>query len=226
MIIAQTFLKPVGLESHWLKNLSNKIGEAPIREAVKMAMSILGDEFVCAKNISDLEHSTIVKNENCSFDMLGEAARNEVQALKFLGAYKESIHVAGRFNQQTGNDHGVSIKLSALYSKYDLLHQNDVNEKLLPRFRDLALLALEKDVSLTIDAEEQDRLTVSLDLIEKILLEKDIRDWEKIGVAVQAYGKRAFDVINHINQLGNKREKVGVRLVKGCLLYTSDAADE
>ena len=99
--------------------------------------------------------------------------------------------------------------------KYDLLHQNDVNEKLLPRFRDLALLALEKDVSLTIDAEEQDRLTVSLDLIEKILLEKDIRDWEKIGVAVQAYGKRAFDVINHINQLGNKREKVGVRLVKG-----------
>ena len=215
LIIAQTFLKPVGLESHWLKNLSNKIGEAPIREAVKMAMSILGDEFVCAKNISDLEHSTIVKNENCSFDMLGEAARNEVQALKFLGAYKESIHVAGKFNQQTGNDHGVSIKLSALYSKYDLLHQNDVNEKLLPRFRDLALLALEKDVSLTIDAEEQDRLTVSLDLIEKILLEKDIRDWEKIGVAVQAYGKRAFDVINHINQLGNKREKVGVRLVKG-----------
>ena len=180
-----------------------------------MAMSILGDEFVCAKNISDLEHSTIVKNENCSFDMLGEAARNEVQALKFLDAYKESIHVAGKFNQQTGNDHGVSIKLSALYSKYDLLHQNDVNEKLLPRFRDLALLALEKDVSLTIDAEEQDRLTVSLDLIEKILLEKDIRDWEKIGVAVQAYGKRAFDVINHINQLGNKREKVGVRLVKG-----------
>ena len=65
-------------------------------------------------------------------------------------------------------------------------------KKLLPRFRDLALLALEKDVSLTIDAEEQDRLTVSLDLIEKILLEKDIRDWEKIGVAVQAYGKKSF----------------------------------
>ena len=201
--------------NNWLIALGKKIGESSIREAVSVAMQVLSKEFVCAESIRELKDSKWLKTHSCSFDMLGEAARNEEQSIKYFESYMESIQLISEINLANDSNNGISIKLSALYSKYDILHGRNVNKFLLPRLKDLVYEAAKKDVAVTIDAEEQDRLSLSLDLINTLALDSRIKSWPGLGLAVQAYGKRSLAVVNWLDNLSKHREKMNVRLVKG-----------
>ncbi|MDC0941655.1 bifunctional proline dehydrogenase/L-glutamate gamma-semialdehyde dehydrogenase PutA [Gammaproteobacteria bacterium] len=201
--------------NNWLIALGKKIGESSIREAVQVAMQVLSKEFVCAESIGELNNSSWLKVNPCSFDMLGEASRNEEQSIQYYESYMESIHLISKINLAEGLNNGISIKLSALYSKYDALHARNVNQFLLPRLKELVVDAAKKDVAVTIDAEEQDRLSLSLHLIENLALDPAIKAWPGLGLAVQAYGKRSLAVINWLDRLSQGREKMHVRLVKG-----------
>ena len=201
--------------NNWLIALGKKIGESSIREAVQVAMQVLSKEFVCAESIGELNNSSWLKVNPCSFDMLGEASRNEEQSIQYYESYMESIHLISKINLAEGLNNGISIKLSALYSKYNALHARNVNQFLLPRLKELIVDAAKKDVAVTIDAEEQDRLSLSLDLIENLALDPAIKAWPGLGLAVQAYGKRSLAVIDWLDKLSQGREKMHVRLVKG-----------
>ena len=199
----------------WLISLSKKLGEGSIREAVKMAMQILSKEFVCAQDIKELENSSWLQSHRCSFDMLGEASRNQSQSDAYFESYLGAIDSIGHINGVHDLSNGISIKLSALYSKYDALHEREVKSFLLPKVRDLVIEASKQDVPVTIDAEEQDRLSLSLLIIEELALDPLIKNWPKLGLAVQAYGKRSLQVIEHLGHLAQQRETMHVRLVKG-----------
>jgi len=201
--------------NNWLIALGKKIGESSIREAVQVAMQVLSKEFVCAESIRELKDSDWLKTHSCSFDMLGEASRNQDQSTQYFESYMESIHLISEINLAAGLNNGISIKLSALYSKYDTLHINNVNKFLLPRLNDLVVEAARKDVAVTIDAEEQDRLSLSLELIKNIALDPAIKSWPGLGLAVQAYGKRSLAVVDWLDNLSKERDKMHVRLVKG-----------
>ncbi len=201
--------------NNWLIALGKKIGESSIREAVQVAMQVLSKEFVCAESIRELKDSDWLKTHSCSFDMLGEASRNQDQSTQYFESYMESIHLISEINLAAGLNNGISIKLSALYSKYDTLHINNVNKFLLPRLKDLVVEAARKNVAVTIDAEEQDRLSLSLELIENIALDPAIKSWPGLGLAVQAYGKRSLAVVDWLDNLSKERDKMHVRLVKG-----------
>ncbi len=201
--------------NNWLIALGKKIGESSIREAVQVAMQVLSKEFVCAESIRELKDSDWLKTHPCSFDMLGEASRNQDQSTQYFESYMESIHLISEINLAAGLNNGISIKLSALYSKYETLHINNVNKFLLPRLNDLVVEAARKDVAVTIDAEEQDRLSLSLELIKNIALDPAIKSWPGLGLAVQAYGKRSLAVVDWLDNLSKERDKMHVRLVKG-----------
>ena len=213
---SKKFLQTAGnLNNYWLVSLGKKIGEASIREAVQIAMQILSKEFVCAQEIKELETSSWLQSHRCSFDMLGEASRNNSQSERYFESYLEAIHSIAQINRTHNLSNGISIKLSALYSKYDVLHARQVKSFLLPKVRDLIITAAANNVPVTIDAEEQDRLSLSLSLIEELALDSRIKSWPKLGLAVQAYGKRSLQVIEYLSNLTQQRETMHVRLVKG-----------
>ena len=201
--------------NNWLIAMGEKIGKSSIREAVHVAMQVLSKEFVCAESIKELKDSKWLKAHSCSFDMLGEAARNEEQSIKYFESYLESIQLISEINLDASLNNGISIKLSALYSKYDTLHGKNVKKVLLPRLKDLVVEAARKDVFVTIDAEEQDRLSLSLDLVNALALDPAIKSWPGLGLAVQAYGKRSLAVVDWLDNLSKQRDKMHVRLVKG-----------
>ncbi len=203
------------VSNNWLIALGKKIGESSIREAVQVAMQVLGKEFVCAESIAELKDSKWLNAHSCSFDMLGEAARNEEQSIKYFESYIESIQLISKINTDAGLNNGISIKLSALYSKYDTLHSNNVSKVLLPRLKDLVVEAARNNVDVTIDAEEQDRLSLSLNLFNTLALDPAVKSWPGLGLAVQAYGKRSLAVVELLENLSKQRDKIHVRLVKG-----------
>ena len=203
------------VSNNWLIALGKKIGESSIREAVQVAMQVLGKEFVCAESIVELKDSKWLNDHSCSFDMLGEAARNEEQSIKYFESYIESIQLISKINTDAGLNNGISIKLSALYSKYDTLHSNNVCKVLLPRLKDLVIEAARNNVDVTIDAEEQDRLSLSLNLFNTLALDPTVKSWPGLGLAVQAYGKRSLAVVELLENLSKQRDKIHVRLVKG-----------
>ena len=216
LAFSKEFLKASSYASNnWLIALGKKIGESSIREAVQVAMQVLSKEFVCAEGIDELKDSTWLKSHNCSFDMLGEASRNQQQSDQYFESYMKSIHLISEINATENLKNGISIKLSALYSKYDALHSKNVHRLLLPKLKDLVLEAANKDVPVTIDAEEQDRLSLSLDLLEVLALDPLLKSWPGLGLAVQAYGKRSLSVVNWLDKLSKKRTRMHVRLVKG-----------
>jgi RHH-type transcriptional regulator, proline utilization regulon repressor / proline dehydrogenase / delta 1-pyrroline-5-carboxylate dehydrogenase len=201
--------------NNWLISLGKKIGETSIREAVRIAMQVLSKEFVCAERVDELKDSSWLTLNRCSFDMLGEASRNRAQEKMYFESYLESINLISEINQAKNLTNGISIKLSALYSKYDSLHTREVKQFLLPRIRDLLKEAAQHDVAVTIDAEEQDRLSLSLELLKEVAMDPSLKSWPKLGLAVQAYGKRSLQTIAYLDGLSKKREKMHVRLVKG-----------
>ena len=201
--------------NNFVTSLISKSGEMPIRNAVLAAMQILSQEFVIGKNFKDIEKLKDLQKETYSFDMLGEAARTDAQAKNYFESYLNAIDEVGKINLTKNLSNGVSIKISALHPRYEMKKFNEVESELIPRLIELINHAHSKGVEITIDAEEQDRLSLSLYIIEKLALEQKIKDWPGFGIALQAYGKRSFDVIEHINNLLQKRAGMHVRLVKG-----------
>ena len=199
----------------WLNGLTKKSGELPVREAIMMAMKILSGEFVMGRDFEDINKIKGIEDNSYSFDMLGEAARTETQANNYFIAYEDAINNVSAINDKHKANNGISIKISALSPKYEMLNQTHINNNLIPKLEALVDLAFTKNVEVTIDAEEQDRLSVSLELIEKILLNKKYKDWNNIGMAVQAYGKRSIEVIDWAEDILKERAPIHIRLVKG-----------
>ena len=201
--------------NNFVNSLISKSGEMPIRNAVLAAMQILSQEFVIGKNFKDIEKLKDLEKEIYSFDMLGEAARTHIQAKNYFESYLNAIDKVGKMNLKKGLSNGVSIKISALHPRYEMRKFNEVECELIPRLIELINYAYSEGVEITIDAEEQDRLSLSLYIIERLALEQKIKDWPGFGIALQAYGKRSFDVIKNINNLIKKRARMHIRLVKG-----------
>src|SRR6202453_31041 len=204
----------------WMRKLTRKAGEPLVRLAVRRAMRIIGGEFVVGRSIEEaLTRSAREADVGlCSFDMLGEGARTQADAQRYLASYEHAIDVigaaaAGRPAQEASS---ISIKLSALESRYTLLQHERVMQRLGPQVGAFARRAADLGIQLTIDAEEADRLDLSLDVIEALAKDPATRHWPGLGLAVQAYGKRALDVIDWVAATArNHGRRMTVRLVKG-----------
>jgi RHH-type transcriptional regulator, proline utilization regulon repressor / proline dehydrogenase / delta 1-pyrroline-5-carboxylate dehydrogenase len=204
----------------WMRKLTRKAGEPLVRLAVRRAMRIIGGEFVVGRSIEEaLARSAREADVGlCSFDMLGEGARTQQDAQRYLASYEHAIDVigataAGRPAQEVSS---ISIKLSALESRYSLLQHERVMQRLVPLLTTLVRRAATLGIQLTIDAEEADRLDLSLDVIEALAKDPATRQWSGLGLAVQAYGKRALDVIDWVAATARTYgRRMTVRLVKG-----------
>src|SRR5271156_1537018 len=204
----------------WLRKLTRKAGEPLLRLAVRRAMRIIGGEFVVGRTIEEaLERSAHEPDVAlCSFDMLGEGARTLVDAERYLASYEHAIDVIGRagLGRRPHERSSISIKLSALEPRYTLLQKDRVMERLVPKTLALTRRAAEAGIQLTLDAEEADRLDLSLDVIEALAADSKTKDWPGLGLAVQAYSKRALDVIDWVAAMARRTgRRMAVRLVKG-----------
>jgi RHH-type proline utilization regulon transcriptional repressor/proline dehydrogenase/delta 1-pyrroline-5-carboxylate dehydrogenase len=204
-----------------LKKTIGRLGEPVIRRSVRVAMKIMGKQFVMGRNINEALERATEKEKNgyaYSYDMLGEGARTMADAERYFQSYMNAIHVIGKAANGRGpiKSPGISIKLSALHPRYEFSHSERVVEELIPKVKELALVAKSYDIGFTVDAEEADRLDISLDIIEAVFSDNNLGDWNGFGLAVQAYQKRATFVIDWLVNLAHKAgRKMMVRLVKG-----------
>ncbi|MBF6631023.1 MAG: trifunctional transcriptional regulator/proline dehydrogenase/L-glutamate gamma-semialdehyde dehydrogenase [Comamonas sp.] len=204
-----------------LTRIIAKGGEPLIRQGVNTAMRMMGEQFVTGQTIgAALANSRKLEDKGFrySYDMLGEAATTEEDALRYLQAYEQAIHAIGQASQGRGiyEGPGISIKLSALHPRYSRSQRERVMTELYPRLLQLAELARQYDIGLNIDAEEADRLDISLDLLERLCFAPSLSGWHGIGFVVQAYQRRAFFVLDWIIDLARRsKHRLMVRLVKG-----------
>ena len=203
-----------------LSRLIGRGGEPLIRRGVEFAMTLLGQQFVMGETIENaLERSraNVERGFTHSFDMLGEAALTATDAERYYAAYEAAIHAIGKSNGQgVVNGDGISVKLSALHPRYVRAQHQRVMAELYPRLFALAALARDYEIGFNIDAEEADRLSISLELVERLAFEPQLQGWEGLGVVVQAYQKRAPLVIAHLADIARLAgRRMMVRLVKG-----------
>jgi RHH-type transcriptional regulator, proline utilization regulon repressor / proline dehydrogenase / delta 1-pyrroline-5-carboxylate dehydrogenase len=207
--------------SRSLSRIIAKSGEPLIRKGVDMAMRLMGEQFVTGETIQQaLANARRREAEGFrySYDMLGEAALTDADAQRYLDAYEEAIHAIGQASAGRGiyDGPGISIKLSALHPRYSRAQIERALGELYPRLLSLVLLAQRYDIGLNIDAEEADRLELSLDLLEKLCDEPALQGWNGIGFVVQGYQKRCPYVLDHLIDLARRtRRRLMVRLVKG-----------
>ncbi|KAF3996943.1 trifunctional transcriptional regulator/proline dehydrogenase/L-glutamate gamma-semialdehyde dehydrogenase [Glaciimonas immobilis] len=204
-----------------LTKLITKGGEPLIRKGVDVAMRMLGNQFVTGQNIAealDNSRDNEKRGYRYSYDMLGEAALTEEDAAAYYASYETAIHAIGRASAGRGikDGPGISVKLSALHPRYSRSQKQRTMTELLPRLKQLLLLAKQYDIGLNIDAEEADRLELSLDLMEALAFDPDLAGFEGIGYVVQGYQKRCPFVIDYLVDLARRSgQKFMVRLVKG-----------
>ena len=204
-----------------LTRVIGKGGEPLIRQGVHRAMKLMGEQFVTGQHIAEALANSRAHERlgfRYSYDMLGEAATTEADARRYLAAYEQAIHAIGAASDGRGifEGPGISIKLSALHPRYCRAQYERVMTELLPRVLHLAELARRYDIGMNIDAEEADRLELSLDLLEALCAAPSLRGWNGIGFVVQAYQKRCPQVIDHLVDLARRsRRRLMVRLVKG-----------
>lgn len=204
-----------------LSRVIAKGGEPLIRQGVHRAMKLMGEQFVTGQNIAEaLANSRPFEKKGFrySYDMLGEAAATEADAQRYMKAYEQAIHAIGAASAGRGivQGPGISIKLSALHPRYSRAQYERVMSELLPRVLRLAELAKQYDIGMNIDAEEADRLEISLDLLEALCAAPSLKGWGGIGFVVQAYQKRCPYVIDFVIDLARRtRRRIMVRLVKG-----------
>ncbi|MDB2534901.1 bifunctional proline dehydrogenase/L-glutamate gamma-semialdehyde dehydrogenase PutA [Gammaproteobacteria bacterium] len=199
----------------FLRSIISKSGEFPIRNGVIAAMHILSQEFVMGRDFKDINKIPDINESIYSFDMLGEAARNQKQSDIYYSAYENAIEEVGKINLIKNTNNGVSIKISALCPSYEMRKYEDIKLTLIPKLISLTELGISKDVEITIDAEEQDRLSISLEIIKIMAQSQKIKDWPGFGMALQAYGKRSMDSINWLEKVLKTRSSMHLRLVKG-----------
>ncbi len=195
-----------------LRRLISRAGEPFVRQAVGAAMRMMGEIFVMGRTIDEAarrmkkpEH----KGFTASFDMLGEAARTRADAERYFRAYTQAIDAVGK-DPEAG--HSISVKLSALHARYEVAQWDDCVPALTEMLEALSVQAAGKGIALTVDAEESERLEMSLDIIGAVAGLPSLKGWDGFGMAVQAYGKRARPVIAWADSLGRE---MNVRLVKG-----------
>ena len=207
--------------SGWARQFTRRAGQPVVRLAVRRAMRIIGGEFVVGRTIEEALQRSGQDGELalCSFDMLGEGARTRGDAERYLQSYEHAIDAIGGRAGRGAAPHersGISIKLSALEPRYSSLQRERVLRQLVPAVRDLARRAARLDIEMTLDAEEADRLDLSLDVIGALFADGETRRWEGLGLAVQAYGKRALDVIEWAAAAARLHgRRITLRLVKG-----------
>jgi len=206
----------------FLKRIVGRLGEPVIREAVAAAVRIMGEQFVVGRTIEAALKRSNKEGWLCSFDMLGEGARTAHDAERYEKIYADAIEAVGKTAQgpQGGQGpevgHGVSVKLSALSPRYEAVHEDRVWSELYPRVKRLALIAAKYDINFTMDAEEADRLALSLKLLDRLANEAELGEWKGLGLAVQAYQKRCPEVIRRVAELAKTSgRRLMVRLVKG-----------
>jgi RHH-type proline utilization regulon transcriptional repressor/proline dehydrogenase/delta 1-pyrroline-5-carboxylate dehydrogenase len=204
-----------------LTRLIARAGEPVIRRGVDMAMRMMGEQFVTGETIAEaLKRSRPLEARGFAFsyDMLGEAAATAADAARYYADYEQAIHAIGAASNGRGIHvgPGISIKLSALHPRYARAQAARVMDELLPRVKALAVLAKAYDIGFNIDAEEADRLELSLDLLEELALDPALAGWAGLGFVVQAYGKRCPFVLDYIIDLARRAQRrIMVRLVKG-----------
>ena len=204
-----------------LRGAIKRLGEPVIRSAVGRAMKEMGAQFVLGETIQSAMKRAArmeAKGYTYSYDMLGEAARTETDARRYHLSYSRAISAIAEAakSKDIRENPGISVKLSALHPRYEEAQQDTVMNEVVPRLRTLAQLARSAGIGLNIDAEEADRLSVSLDVIETVLSEPSLKGWDGFGVVVQAYGPRAGHVIDWLYNLAERLDrKIMVRLVKG-----------
>ncbi|MDU5770281.1 trifunctional transcriptional regulator/proline dehydrogenase/L-glutamate gamma-semialdehyde dehydrogenase [Mixta calida] len=207
--------------SRSLNRIISKSGEPLVRKGVDMAMRLMGEQFVTGETIAEAlanARKLEEKGFRYSYDMLGEAALTASDAKAYLVSYQQAIHAIGKASNGRGiyEGPGISIKLSALHPRYSRAQYQRVMEELYPILKSLTLLARSYDIGINIDAEEADRLELSLDLLEKLCFEPELEGWNGIGFVIQAYQKRCPFVIDSLIDLAQRsRRRLMIRLVKG-----------
>ena len=209
-----------------MRNVLNKLlvhGSSPvIRLAIQKAMGVMGQQFVLGETIESAikrSRDDSYKGYLFSFDMLGEAALTKADAQKYLRRYVDAIKAISKAKHKSNTEFdvpSVSIKLSALHPRFEFSQRQSVLKELMPEVLSLAKLARDNDIGLTIDAEEADRLDLTLDIFKAVYTNPSLGDWQGFGLAVQAYQKRALVVIQWLEDLAiQRRRRIMVRLVKG-----------
>ncbi len=207
-----------GASAHGVaESVARQLGFPALRLAAKQAMRLMGAHFVFGETIED-GLARRAPPLRYSFDMLGEGARTRADAERYFEAYAHAIEAVGRAagREALPDRPGVSVKLSALHPRYEAISRERVLAELAPRLLDLARLARKHDLAFTIDAEEADRLEISLELIGRVVADPSLKGWEGFGLAVQAYQKRAEAVIDHVAGWTRAlQRRLMLRLVKG-----------
>ena len=202
-----------------LESLLKRLGLPAVRAATRQAMRLLASHFVLGQTIEDaLERARAEHAVRYSFDMLGEGARTAADAERYFAAYAHAIDAIGASagNAVSTSRPGISVKLSALHPRFEALSRDRVMTELVPRALELARMARAHDLNFTVDAEEADRLELTLDVIAAVLPDPSLRGWDGFGLAVQAYLKRAPAVIDWLDETAAALgRRLMVRLVKG-----------
>jgi len=205
-----------------VKNLVAKTGEPIIREALKKAMKLIGGQFVLGETVDEaLSHSRsyMKKGYRFSYDILGEGARSDEQAKGYVQSYRDGIALIGKSvpkGTPLFEAPGISVKLSALHARYQLVKRDRVMTELLPRLKEIMLAAKQAGIAVAIDAEEASRLDIEMHLFEALIADPVFTGWNGIGFVVQAYQKRAFCLIDWLaGQAKLHNRIIPIRLVKG-----------
>ncbi len=204
-----------------LTRLIARGGEPLIHKGMDLAMRMLGEQFVTGRDIDEaLDRAAQLEKRGFrySFDMLGEAAMSDEDARHYFDAYATAIAAIGKGSAGRGvvDGNGISVKLSALHPRYEWRQRDRVLAELLPRMKRLCLQAREHDIGLNIDAEEADRLDISLDVLDALATDPALVGWDGLGFVVQAYQKRAPRVLEHVVALARRSgHRLMIRLVKG-----------
>ena len=211
---------PSGGIARVLQRVTATLGEPVIRQALKQAMRLIGSQFVLAETMDEgvvQARAWEKQGYRFSYDILGEGARSDAQAQAYLQAYRAAIaSFDGRDAASVFAAPSMSVKLSALHPRYHLSQRDRVFAELLPRVKEIMLLAKAHHISIAIDAEEANRFDLSMMIVEALVADPDLAGWHGIGVVVQAYQKRAIHAIDFLRALAERHGRViPLRLVKG-----------
>ncbi|HKE96776.1 MAG TPA: bifunctional proline dehydrogenase/L-glutamate gamma-semialdehyde dehydrogenase PutA, partial [Povalibacter sp.] len=226
LMLTGRIVRPADEDLHdprgFIARIAGRLGEPVLRTAFRQAMRIMGHQFVMGRTIAEAlqrSHSDDHRHYRHSFDMLGESALTSADALRYMDAYHAAIReVAASVTPGLAIEAApsISVKLSALFPRYEFTQRQRVHQELAPRLLELAMAARDGGIALTVDAEEAERLELSLELIAYVARAPQLEGWQGFGLAVQAYQKRALDVIRFLTSLArDTRRRLNVRLVKG-----------
>ena len=219
--VSNRIIRPGDTPGGLLRGAVRRVGAPAVRQGVREAMRYLGHQFVLGRDIDEaLKRARPQQNKGYlySYDMLGEGARTWPDAHRYARSYANAIDAIGRAagNRPLPDRPGISVKLSALHPRFEARRAALVVPEVVPVLRDLARAARRYDLSFTVDAEEANRLEISLDVIAATFADPELRGWDGFGLAIQAYGKRALQVVDWSAELARAhRSKMMIRLVKG-----------